>query len=90
MEEYSGISPLLRLAASISIGIGIFNLLPIAPLDGGGIVLALVEGVRRGKKVSPALQRLVYSLGWALILTLFIFISYNDIARLISGGDILP
>ncbi len=90
MEEYGGASPLLRLAALISIGIGIFNLLPLPPLDGGGIILALIEGVRRGKKVSPALQKLIYSLGWAFILTLFVFITYNDIARLISGEGILP
>lgn len=85
-----GFSAIIGLAGLISFGIGLFNLFPIPPLDGGGILIAGIEGVRRGKRLSPRAMQLSYAIGAALLFTLFIVITYNDILRLIRGDSILP
>ena len=85
--DFSGV---IFLAGLISIGIGLFNLVPIPPLDGGGIVVALIEGIRRGKRLSPQGMRLAYAIGTALLITVFITITLNDILRLVRGESLMP
>lgn len=80
-----GYSNVLFMGGLISIGLALFNFLPIPPLDGGGMVIALIEGIRRGKRLSPATMRLAYVIGTAFMITLFVVIFYSDIARLIRG-----
>ena len=80
-----GASNVVFLGALISLGIGIFNLFPVPPLDGGGMVIAAIEGVRRGKRLSPRAMQFVYMIGVALLLTLFFMITYNDILRLTAN-----
>ena len=77
-----GVSNVIFLGALISLGIGLFNIFPVPPLDGGGIVIAGIEGIRRGKRLSPRAIQLVYMTGTALLLTFFIMITYNDVLRL--------
>jgi regulator of sigma E protease len=80
-----GLSNVLFLGGLISIGFALFNFIPVPPLDGGGMVVALIEGVRRGKRLSPRMVRLAYAIGTALIITLFVLVFYSDILRLIRG-----
>jgi len=80
-----GYSNVLFMGGLISMGLALFNFLPIPPLDGGGMLVALIEGIRRGKRLSPATMRLVYAIGTAFMITLFVVIFYSDIARLIRG-----
>ena len=84
------LSNIVFFTALISLGIGMFNMFPIPPLDGGGIVEAALEGIRRGKRLSPQAIRLVYVTGVALLLTFFVMITYNDILRLIRGESFFP
>lgn len=77
-----GASSVVFLAAIISLGIGVFNIFPVPPLDGGGIVIAGLEGARRGKRLSPKAMQLVYTAGAALLITFVIMITYNDVLRL--------
>ncbi len=81
----SGFSSILFMAGIISLGIGIFNLLPIPPLDGGGMLVAFIEGCRRGKRLSPRAVRLAYTIGTTFLITLVILVTFSDIWRLISG-----
>jgi regulator of sigma E protease len=69
----------------ISIGLGIFNLFPIPPLDGGGMLVAFIEGCRRGKRLSPRAVRLAHTIGTAFLIALVILVTFSDILRLISG-----
>jgi len=85
-----GLSAVVALAGILSLGIGLFNLFPIPPLDGGGIMVAGLEGVRRGKRLSPRAMRLAYAVGTTLLLTIFIVVTYNDIFRLIRGESLIP
>ncbi|HEU65524.1 MAG TPA: RIP metalloprotease RseP, partial [Chloroflexi bacterium] len=87
--QASGFSYLLFMAGIISLGIAMFNLLPIPPLDGGGMLVAFVEGVRRGKRLSPRAMRLAYTIGTTFIITLVILVVFFDILRLVRGEPLL-
>ncbi len=82
-----GFSNMLFMAGIISLGIGLFNFFPIPPLDGGGMLVALIEGVRRGKRLSPRAMRLAYTIGTTFLITLMVLITFYDILRLIKGGS---
>jgi regulator of sigma E protease len=58
--------------------------LPIPALDGGRLAFLAVEGVR-GRPVDPEKEGLVHLTGFALIMVLFVFITYHDIMQWISG-----
>ncbi len=85
-----GMGPVIALAGSLSIGIAVFNFFPIPPLDGGGMIISIVEGFRRGKSISPRSRKYIYTIGTILLALLFVMITYNDILRLIRGNSILP
>jgi regulator of sigma E protease len=85
MVRSSGLSSILFMASMISIGLGIFNLFPIPPLDGGGMLVAFIEGCRRGKRLSPRAMRLVYTVGTTFLITLAILVTILDIWRIWSG-----
>jgi regulator of sigma E protease len=81
----SGSSSLLFMASMISLGIGIFNLFPIPPLDGGGMLVAFIEGCRGGRRLSPRTVRLAHYAGTAFLVALIVAIFIVDIWRLPRG-----
>jgi len=81
----SGFSGILFMASMLSLGLAIFNFLPIPPLDGGGMLVAFIEGCRRGKRLSPRTVRLAYTIGTAFLITLVILVTFSDIWRLPRG-----
>jgi regulator of sigma E protease len=87
---HTGISPLLELAAFISIAIGITQIIPFPALDGARIAFILLEWVRRGKRVSPRVEGIVHSIGFVILLGLMVLITYQDLARWITGGSLIP
>jgi len=86
----SGFSGILFMASMLSLGLAIFNFLPIPPLDGGGMLVAFIEGCRRGKRLSPRAVRLAYTVGTTFLIALVILITFSDISRLISGEVFIP
>ena len=80
-----GFSHILWLAGLISMGLALFNFLPIPPLDGGGMLIAFIEGCRRGKRLSARALGFVYTMGTVFMFALFVVIFYSDISRLIQG-----
>lgn len=82
----AGVSPLLSFAGFISINLGIVNLLPIPALDGGRIFFLFIEAIRRGKRVSPAKERLIHLIGFAVLITLMVVVTYFDVMRLAGGS----
>jgi len=80
-----GFSNVLFMASIISLGLGLFNLLPIPPLDGGGMLVALIEGVRHGKRLSPSAVKLAYVVGTTFLIALMVVVTFGDILRLIRG-----
>jgi regulator of sigma E protease len=79
-----GLIPYVTFLALISISLGVLNLLPIPPLDGGHLLFYVVEAL----KGSPAPERVVefgQRVGIALLLMLMAFAFYNDLTRLFAG-----
>ena len=68
----------LQLCAAVSVGIGFFNLLPLPVLDGGHVVFNLYEIVT-GKIMPEKVQEMALMTGMALLLTMFVFITWGDI-----------
>ncbi|MFH1717646.1 MAG: site-2 protease family protein [Planctomycetota bacterium] len=64
--------------------IAVFNFLPLPPLDGGLVVLLLVEKLK-GAALSERVQTIVAYTGWTLIGTLILYVTYNDIAGIVRG-----
>ena len=81
----SGFSNILFMGGIISLGLGIFNLFPIPPLDGGGMLVALIEGFRHGKRLSPQKMRLAHYIGTAFLIAIMVLVMFSDLYRLISG-----
>lgn len=76
-----GLPGLVYLTAVLSVSIGLFNLFPVPMLDGGHLLFYLVEALR-GRPLSPRLQDIGFRIGFALVIFLFIFVTFNDIANL--------
>lgn len=68
----------IQLIALLSVGIGILNLLPIPPLDGGHLAFYAVEAVQR-KPVSERTMEFIYRIGFFLVLGFMLFVFWNDI-----------
>ena len=77
----SGIGPLLLLTGILSISIGMINLLPVPMLDGGHLLFYAIEGLF-GRPVSPRAQEISFRVGFALVLMLMLFSTWNDIMHL--------
>ena len=77
----NGIENVLYFLAVISINIGIFNLIPIPALDGGKIVLNILEAIRR-KPLKQEIETYVTLAGVAIMVVLMIAVTWNDIMRL--------
>ena len=73
-----GFEWLVQLVALLSVGIGILNLLPIPPLDGGHLVFYAFEAVL-GRPVSERIMELFYRAGYVLVLVFMGFVFWNDI-----------
>jgi len=86
----AGISPLLEFAAFLSLNLAIINIFPLPALDGGRIAFVLLEGVRRGRRISPKTEGLIHAIGFALLMAAFLAITYQDIMRIISGDSLIP
>lgn len=85
----AGLVGYLNWVALISVNLALFNLLPIPALDGSRILFALVEWVRRGKRVPPEKEALVHAVGMVMLLGLMVLITFSDIRNLLQGRSIL-
>ena len=78
--------PILNLMALLSIGLAVANLLPLPAFDGGRIFFVIVEAIR-GKRIDPEKEGAVHLIGLALLVTLLIFITYQDITTPVHTMD---
>ena len=81
ISKQSGFLDLLIFAALLSINLGLINLFPIPLLDGGHVVIYLIEIVT-GKELNETVKDYVFKFGLFLIISLMVFATYNDFARL--------
>ena len=78
-----GFMSLVTLAAVLSVSIGLMNLFPIPMLDGGHLVFYAYEALR-GRPASERIQEYAFRAGIAFVLMLTVFVTWNDIARIIT------
>ena len=81
VSKTSGLADFIYILSVISLSLGVTNLLPFPPLDGGKIVLLIIEGIRK-KPFSQKIEVALQSLGFLILITLSIFVTYNDILKL--------
>jgi len=80
-----GIQPILLLAALLTVNLGIFNLLPLPALDGGRLLIYLVEAFT-GRRIPQRMEVVINTAGFILLMCLMVFVTFNDITRLVTGG----
>jgi regulator of sigma E protease len=85
MAAEMGPAVYLGLMATVSLQLAIFNLLPIPVLDGGTILMLLVEMSMR-RDLSLNVKELVFKVGFVCIMMLVAFVIYNDISRILPSG----
>ncbi|MBR5755528.1 MAG: site-2 protease family protein, partial [Erysipelotrichaceae bacterium] len=79
-----GLEYYIQLIAMISINVGVVNALPLPIFDGGRVLLLLIEAII-GKPLSKKAQDFIMTVSAALLMALFLYITFNDILKLIGG-----
>jgi regulator of sigma E protease len=79
-----GPTSFISLMAMVSLNLAIFNLLPVPILDGGVIVLLLIEMLMR-RDLSLAVKDAVFKVGFVFLMMLVVFVLYNDITKVLPG-----
>ncbi len=77
-----GLTALLMFTAFISLNLAVINVLPFPALDGGRLVLVLIEAVK-GSPITPKYVATVNAIGFFMLIALMIAVTWNDVARLI-------
>lgn len=72
---------LLNWIAMLSVNIGLLNILPLPALDGGRIAFIIYEAITR-KKPNAKVENIIHSIGFILLMALFVFVAFNDVLRL--------
>lgn len=83
ITKQNGIFDFVVFMALLSINLGLINLFPIPLLDGGHIVICLIEMVTR-REMSVRVKDMLFRTGFALIMALMVFATWNDIVRLVN------
>ena len=81
VADTKGISDFIYILALISLSLGVTNLLPFPPLDGGKVVIYIIEAIRK-KPMKEKTEMTIQMLGFAILIGLSIFVTYNDILRI--------
>lgn len=82
-------APKFGLAAGISLNLGILNLLPFPILDGGLIMLLLIESLLR-HDISMVIKERIYQAAFVVLVMFFVYVSFNDVAKLSVFSHLKP
>jgi regulator of sigma E protease len=80
-----GFIAMISWIAIISLQLGIINLFPIPVLDGGQLLVLILEGITR-RDFSPKVRQIVMQIGFAIFIILIVFAILNDVTRRLPGG----
>lgn len=79
----AGFINILYLIAYLCINVGFINLIPVPAFDGGRILFLMIEKIK-GSKVDPKIENKIHTIGFLLLMALMVFITYQDILRVIK------
>lgn len=82
-NQSRGMQFFFYLLAFISLNLAIFNMLPLPALDGGRILFVIIRTLT-GRMISDELEARIHGAGMLLLLALMVFVTWNDITRLLS------
>jgi len=80
-----GFLSFLLIIAAVSVSLGFMNLLPIAPLDGGKIVIEVIQRIR-GRELSLKATNIINVIGIGFVMLLFMYLLFQDMFRYVLGG----
>ena len=81
VAKTNGIQEFIYMLALISLSLGVTNLLPIPALDGGKILILIIEAIRR-KPMKQETEINIQLLGFSILIALSLYITYHDIVRI--------
>lgn len=81
VAKTDGVREFFEMMALISLSLGVTNLLPIPALDGGKILILVIEAIRR-KPMKQETEVNIQLLGFAILIALSLYVTYNDILRI--------
>lgn len=81
VAKTNGVREFIYMLALISLSLGVTNLLPIPALDGGKILILLIETIRR-KPLNEKTEINIQLIGFSILIALSLYITYNDILRI--------
>ena len=81
VAKTNGFKEFVYMLALISLSLGVTNLLPIPALDGGKILLLIIEAIRR-KPLNEKTEINIQLIGFSLLIALSLYVTYNDILRI--------
>ena len=82
ISKTSGVFEFFEMMSLISLSLGVTNLLPIPALDGGKILILIIEAIRR-KPMKQQTEINIQLLGFSILIGLSIYVTYNDILRIL-------
>lgn len=82
VAETKSASDFIYIVALISLSLGVTNLLPFPPLDGGKVVIYIIEAIRR-KPIKENTETIIQTAGFFILIGLSIYVTYNDILRIL-------
>jgi len=83
VSQTSNIKEYIYMMSIISTSLGITNLLPLPALDGGKIVLLIIEAIRK-KPLKQETEIQIQLLGFSLLIVVALVVTYNDVIRIIK------
>ena len=81
VAKTNGVKEFIEMMALISLSLGITNLLPIPALDGGKILILIIEAIRR-KPLNQQTEINIQLLGFSILIALSLYVTYNDVLRI--------
>ncbi len=78
----AGFMSLVSLLAMLSVNVGFINILPLPAFDGGHALFLIIEKIK-GSPVSPKVENIIHNIGFILLMILMVYITFNDILRII-------
>jgi regulator of sigma E protease len=80
-----GPSAFIMLMSMVSLNLAVINLMPLPILDGGSVVMLVIEMVMR-RDMSMSVKEAVFKVGFVFIMMLVAFVLYNDITKILPAG----
>ncbi|OHA00992.1 MAG: hypothetical protein A3C07_05190 [Candidatus Sungbacteria bacterium RIFCSPHIGHO2_02_FULL_47_11] len=77
-----GIAYILQFVGLLSVNLAILNILPIPALDGGRILFLVIEKAR-GVRINPAIENIIHTAGFVILILLMVVVTYYDIVRVL-------